>query len=210
MKNIVKALIQANKEFLPVKKNCFNKFLNSWYADLDSYKAATINGLCNNGLIISQVFYNGRLVTRLLHESGEEIVSTYKIQLEGKAQAIGAEITYHRRYQYAAILGLSAEDNDGNDPIEEKKEFTSTYKKTPKEPKPAPSGESKKTIKIEDVNLLQTIEDAYKKGELDTITKIQTKINKVRTTYKNHPDKNKAIAKLDEIGSAMLQEAGNE
>lgn len=57
------------------------------------------------------------ILTRLVHESGEWIENELSIPaVLGKtpAQVIGSTITYGRRYARMAILGIAAEDDDGN------------------------------------------------------------------------------------------------
>jgi hypothetical protein len=56
-----------------------------------------------------------RVITRLMHSSGEWLEQEYFIPL-GKmdAQAAGSAITYARRYALQAIAGIPAEDDDGN------------------------------------------------------------------------------------------------
>jgi hypothetical protein len=47
-------------------------------------------------------------------ESGEMITSSMKLPEVGKPQEYGSAITYFRRYSLQALLGLMAEDDDGN------------------------------------------------------------------------------------------------
>ncbi len=64
---------------------------------------------------------NNTMQTVLGHSSGEYISSSCvmpiaKLQGGGgsnPAQIMGASITYMRRYQYAAIIGLAQDDTDG-------------------------------------------------------------------------------------------------
>jgi hypothetical protein len=54
---------------------------------------------------------------RLIHvETGEEINGHYPLT-EGHGQALGADITYARRYALCAVLGLLAEDDTDGQPI---------------------------------------------------------------------------------------------
>ena len=54
------------------------------------------------------------LVTRLIHESGQYLESTYPLPSGVIAQEMGSAITYARRYSLCAILGIAAdEDDDG-------------------------------------------------------------------------------------------------
>jgi hypothetical protein len=69
------------------------------------------------GLSVIQTFGTEppALITRLLHKSGEEIISSIPLRLEGSNQEQGAEISYKRRYAIACLLGVVAdEDDDSN------------------------------------------------------------------------------------------------
>ena len=53
--------------------------------------------------------------TRLLHLSGEWVSTVVTLPVEkATAQGAGSAISYGRRYGLSAILGLTAEDDDGN------------------------------------------------------------------------------------------------
>lgn len=54
------------------------------------------------------------VVTKLLHTSGALYVSpTLAMQVQPDPQQLGSVITYLRRYQLVALLGLAVEDDDG-------------------------------------------------------------------------------------------------
>lgn len=63
------------------------------------------------------VTYNGAmcsLVTRLIHESGQFLESSYPLMKDAAPQDMGSAITYARRYALCAIVGIAAdEDDDG-------------------------------------------------------------------------------------------------
>lgn len=119
------ALAAAKKDFGKVSKKQENTFFkkdgkNSKYADLNAYLFATEDILEANGLIITQLAGSKEghagIITILFHvESGEYLQSELLLPLDRvTAQGAGSAITYARRYAYAAILGLAAEDDDGN------------------------------------------------------------------------------------------------
>lgn len=118
---IFTALVKAQGEMKNPKKNTDNQFLKSKYADLLECWTACASALQNNGLAVIQTVEEDRLVTRLIHESGEELKDG-GIPLLGYAnarnpsQALGASITYARRYGLCSMLGLSPDkdDDDGN------------------------------------------------------------------------------------------------
>ena len=129
------ALVKVQAELKPVFFDAENPFLHNQYATLGAVIEASVSVMSKYGLAITQLTTSGigqiGVTTVLLHESGEYIETTVSLNLgdeKGKslAQVAGSIITYLRRYSWAAILGLYAEeDTDGNGKgtkgVEEKK-----------------------------------------------------------------------------------------
>ena len=116
---LMAALAAAQAEMSNAPFNQTNPHFKSKYADLASIRDATIPHLAKHGLSIHQVTkMNGQgmlLVTRLAHASGQWIVSEYPLPFSDKPHIMGSAITYARRYSWAAITGIAAEeDEDGN------------------------------------------------------------------------------------------------
>lgn len=119
-----KALIKAQAEITPAVKDAKNPYLKTTYASLNSVLDSCRNALLKNGLLLVQSpvpapEYLGPdfigLETKLIHaESGEWLSSLTVIPLaKPEPQAMGAAISYGRRYALAAMLGIvSEEDND--------------------------------------------------------------------------------------------------
>lgn len=89
------------------------------YATLDQVLAATIPALSANGLALLQPFYHGpnglELRTILAHSSGARLEAVTELPKAGNIQGAGSALTYLKRYQVQAILGVSSEeDDDGN------------------------------------------------------------------------------------------------
>lgn len=92
------------------------------YADLADILDAVRPALSANGLaVVATLSPDGKgaggmmLTSRLIHESGESIESTYPIPY-GDAKSIGGAITYGRRYTLSALVGIMAEeDQDADD-----------------------------------------------------------------------------------------------
>ena len=116
---LAEALASAQSEMNPAKKNATNPHFRSTYADLASLHDASRAALGKHGLAVVQL--PGRrddgtttVTTMLMHASGEFIGDESGVRLSAEtAQAAGSVISYLRRYAYAAVLGLSAEDDDG-------------------------------------------------------------------------------------------------
>tara|TARA_R110001599_G_scaffold173340_2_gene365153 strand:+ start:6850 stop:7389 length:540 start_codon:yes stop_codon:yes gene_type:complete len=95
------------------------------YADLGGYIETASPVLSKHELAVTQLLDNDcagqpTVETILTHSSGEWLSSMVNIPDEANGRVTGAQkagigITYMRRYAYAAILGLAAEDNDGNE-----------------------------------------------------------------------------------------------
>ncbi len=116
---LAKALAAARKDFKPVLKDANNPFFKSKYADLAGVIEATSDALSKNGLVVIQsprLGLNRIAVTTLLaHSSGQWLRDDLELPMSKfDAQGAGSAITYARRYAYQAIVGVAAEDDDGN------------------------------------------------------------------------------------------------
>lgn len=117
---IVPALIKAKKQFAPVVKDKTNPAFRSKYADLGAVLDAVEPALLENGLVLVQpttTTDDGQIISLsiLMHESGQKIRSSYVLRpAKEDPQGYGSALTYARRYQALALLGLAPEDDDGN------------------------------------------------------------------------------------------------
>lgn len=134
---ITKALVAFDQENPVIKKNTKAK-LGSFtieYADLESIISEVRPLLSKNGLRITHTFDGMFSEVMVSHISGEFIVSCLSMpQPSNDPKATGALISYYRRYQLNAILGLAADDADTDLIDFSKKEKTITEKKTELEP----------------------------------------------------------------------------
>jgi hypothetical protein len=118
------ALANAQAEMPVVKMNAQNPFLKNKYADLGAVIETSRPVLAKHGLSISQfpTSEGDRIgVTSILMHSGGEWIedSIFIPSTDAKglsvAQSAGVVISYLRRYSWAAMLGLYAdEDTDGH------------------------------------------------------------------------------------------------
>ena len=68
-----------------------------------------------NGLVLIQPIKEGKVQTVIQDiESGEFEYSELKLPELTDPQKLGSAITYYRRYTLQSLLGLQAEDDDGN------------------------------------------------------------------------------------------------
>jgi len=183
MKNIIKALYEAQKEFKPVKK--ITRAYNYKYATLDGVLEMVLPILHNKGILFSQAVscelgkesgeQKIRVTTSFYHaESGEEFLKEGLFPLSdikgNKAQAAGASITYAKRYHLCALLGIESED-DTDGVVEEKA--------------------NKKSYKVEDINdrviLVSQISEImksgfYEKQEVDKVRQLVVDYKKAANT----------------------------
>lgn len=120
MKEIAKALLQAQIEMDSASKSSKNPFFKSSYADLNAIREACMPSLNKYGIVVLQptVTIDGKnyVKTLLLHESGETIECVTEIiyNKQNDAQSQGSGITYARRYGLQSLVNVGAEDDDGN------------------------------------------------------------------------------------------------
>ena len=111
------ALAKAQGEMHNAPLNRTNPHFKSKYADLAAIRDATIPSLSKHGLSLVQftAITDQGLVLRtlLMHTSGESIESVYPLPMAvDRPQVMGSAMTYAKRYSWAALCGISAEEDD--------------------------------------------------------------------------------------------------
>lgn len=117
---IAAALLKAQSAMTFAIKSAKNPHFKSNYADLPAVIEAIKPALNANGIVFVQGIAGDSagviVTTRLLHTSGEWIEDSLFIPCpQATAQAYGSAITYGRRYGLQSIVGLPADDDDGNE-----------------------------------------------------------------------------------------------
>jgi hypothetical protein len=115
---IVTALNKAQTKMRGVLKTAENPFFHSKYATLENFVDAFQEYYLPEGLAFTQTgaVVDGKnyLSTTLWHVSGQWISSMYPLTpVKTDPQAMGASVTYARRYDLAAITGMPTSDDDG-------------------------------------------------------------------------------------------------
>ena len=121
---LASALSVAQGKMEGAAKTAKNPHLRNRYADFQSVVEATRPALVEEGLSVSQVpghLDNGNIAlhTMLMHKSGQYIMSTMPLEIQGNKginimQATGSALSYAKRYAYESIVGVSRiEDDDG-------------------------------------------------------------------------------------------------
>lgn len=117
---LLKNVMLAKKEMgSAVKKDSSNPFHKSKYASLGAHLDLCEGILDKHGLILMQTingsFDKPMLIASLCHVESGQMINSYLPLPNPKndSQGLGASITYMRRYSISAMLGLNAEDDDG-------------------------------------------------------------------------------------------------
>jgi hypothetical protein len=139
------ALCKAQAMLRGAVKDSTNPHFKSRYADLASCWDACREALAANGLSVVQLPEGTggvvEMTTMLLHTSGQWIACTGTFTpSKADPQGMGSCITYARRYQLCAVVGISPEDDDGNAASEPVKQQAKPERKP--EPKPEPSAKA--------------------------------------------------------------------
>jgi len=171
IKNLAKALVQAQSEMSNAKKDATNPFFKSKYADLNAIREAVLPILNSHGISVLQPMTNieGKnfIKTILLHETGESIESFTEIIYSkvNDAQAQGSGITYARRYGLQSFVCVGAEDDDGNKAVKPAEKWLTED-----------SPEWKKLVEAVEVGKEITLESIKKKYKVrpETIKTLET------------------------------------
>lgn len=115
-KESIKLLFEAKKEFGKLLRNKNNPFFKSKYADLNALLETVEEPLANHGLMILQPVKDHKVYTLIVEvDTGDTVIeSDFELPKIDDPQKIGSAITYYRRYTLQALLGLNADDDDGN------------------------------------------------------------------------------------------------
>lgn len=115
MTEILKALSELKKEVGKLTKTETNPFFKSKYFDINSLIEQVEPLLEKNGLLLLQPIENGLVKSVIYHIStGQKVESEMLLPVFNDPQKTGSAITYFRRYTLQSLLGLQAEDDDGN------------------------------------------------------------------------------------------------
>ena len=115
MKELLKALMNVKKEVGTLSKTELNPFYKSKYFDINSLIEQVEPLLEKNGLLLLQPIVNNEVKSIIYHcESGDCVESSIQLTQFSDPQKLGSAITYYRRYTLQSLLGLQAEDDDGN------------------------------------------------------------------------------------------------
>jgi len=108
-------LLSVKGELGKISKDATNPFFKSKYFDVNGLLEHVEPLLSKHGLLLLQPILNGKVITEIIDpESGEKVSSEIELPNLTDPQKLGSAITYFRRYTLQSLLGLQAEDDDGN------------------------------------------------------------------------------------------------
>ena len=118
---LIAALVAVHAELEIAGKNRENAFGKYKYSDLEEIVTTSRKLLSKNGLVVTHELIvgpeNTQLVeTKLSHVSGKFMKSTMRVITKGSTiHDFGAGITYAKKYNYCALVGVVSrgEDDDG-------------------------------------------------------------------------------------------------
>jgi len=108
-------LYNLQQEIGAISKDAKNPFYKSKYFDINSLIKQLQPLLKENRLLLTQPLLGNTVETKITCIDSEQVaVSILELPQISDPQKLGSCITYYRRYTLASLLGLQAEDDDGN------------------------------------------------------------------------------------------------
>jgi hypothetical protein len=108
-------LFNAKAEIGKISKDSTNPFFKSKYFDVNSLLEHVEPILQKNRLLLLQPINSGFVTTVIMDIDSDDAVDCgIALPPLNDPQKLGSAITYYRRYTLQSLLGLQAEDDDGN------------------------------------------------------------------------------------------------
>ena len=115
MKNIHKKIQIIKATSGAVIKSQENPYYKSRYFDINTLLEHLQPLFEEQGVLCLQPIMGNHVITKLIDiETGEEEISAIELPKLDDPQKMGSAVTYYRRYTLQSLLGLQAEDDDGN------------------------------------------------------------------------------------------------
>jgi len=167
-KTLYAKLLEVSKEIEPISKDSKNPFFKSKYFDINKLIEVVRPILSKNGLLLVQPIKDNVQLSIIIDvETKECLESGLQLPNIQDPQKLGSAITYYRRYTLQSLLGLQAEDDDGN---------KAAKPEPPKKPKLA-DDKFKSALEKFNKTQLQTVLDTY------DLTEIQVKAIKLTKAF---------------------------
>jgi hypothetical protein len=126
--SIYKKLFEAKKEIEAISKDAINPFFKKAYFDINKILSDIEPILQKHKLLLLQPILDGKVRTEIrdAEKDGSTkesfVYSEMSLPNIQDPQKLGSAITYYRRYTLQSLLGLQAEDDDGNTATKQVKE----------------------------------------------------------------------------------------
>ena len=117
--SIYKKLFEAKKEIGKISKDSKNPFFKSNYLSLNGLIEAVETVLEEHDLLLLQPIMDNKVRSIIVDTNNDDckldnVFSEMTLPNITDPQKLGSAITYYRRYTLQSLLGLQAEDDDGN------------------------------------------------------------------------------------------------
>ena len=117
---IYNKLFKVQQEIGAISKDKKNSFYKNKYFDINKLIDHVSPILKDHNLLLLQPIRDNKVFSVIIDLDGGVVESSLELPANLDAQKIGAAVTYYRRYTLQSLLGLQAEDDDGNGAIPEK------------------------------------------------------------------------------------------
>lgn len=115
MKELYQKIAKLKAEIGAISKDQENPFFKAKYFDINKLLFHVEPLLQKYELLLLQPIRAGVVMSLIIDpESGQETYSDIELPTIADPQKLGSAITYYRRYTLQSLLGLQAEDDDGN------------------------------------------------------------------------------------------------
>ena len=204
--NIYSALSQFRSKVKQPTKSANNPFFHSTYVTLEGVMQAVDEATAGTGLSYIQQIKNLKsgevaVQTVIYHDSGDSIESGWLALKPEKQtpQGYGSSITYAKRYQLAAMFGISSDiDDDGN-------QASGQQNKTQPQSKPHAQPQSRrKSAPKKDDSTIQNLQKLYQTMLKQIAKELQTTTNAVQATIIQEVGSKQEYVNADQKGKAML------
>ena len=106
-------LLEFHKRFRGAEKTGINTHFNQTYYKLEDVNHAVTPLLNELGIYIIHRIDGGQLITALIVDEGDGVISSFPLPASENPQVIGSAITYGKRNNLCALLNISEPDDDG-------------------------------------------------------------------------------------------------
>jgi hypothetical protein len=114
MGSIYEKLAAVKSEIGKLSKDSTNPFYKSKYFDINALLEHVEPRLDEHGLLLLQPIIDGKVYSRIIEiETGKLVESFLELPTYTDPQKTGICVTYFRRYTLQSLLGIQAEDSDG-------------------------------------------------------------------------------------------------